>query len=128
MPIKGGVAGDADRAFRAPRGRPRGRTRASLTAAAVSDLRLFAAPDLSLVGGSEDGRCVRCGRPVQPDVEYFDTLESLDWDVVNAAYDEYGDGLRAAAESVPSLQRVIVELANSLRHYHYDGDGCLDPE
>lgn len=77
---------------------------------------------------SDDGRCVRCRRPVQAGVEYFDTLESLAWDVVNAAYDEYGDGLRTAAESGPLLQRVIVELANSLHHYHYDGDGCLDPE
>ncbi len=77
---------------------------------------------------SDDGRCIRCRRPVQPDIEYCDTLESLAWDAVNAAYDEYGDELRATAESGPPLQRAIVELANSLRQYHYDGDGCLEHE
>ena len=75
---------------------------------------------------SRVGRCLRCRRPVQPDVEDFDILESLAWDVVNAAYDEYGDELRAESESGSPLQRVIVELANSLRQYHYDGDGCLE--
>lgn len=63
-----------------------------------------------------------------PDAEYFDEIEGIARDIVNAAYDEYEGGLRAAAESGPNLQRVIVELANSLRHYHYDGDGCLDYE
>jgi hypothetical protein len=72
-----------------------------------------------------DGRCARCGRPVEEDRDYLDEVESLGWAVVGAAFDENPE-LRQHAESGTPLQRAIVELANRLRHYHYEGDGCLD--
>ncbi len=72
-----------------------------------------------------DGRCERCGRPAIPSEDYHDRLESLAWEVISAAHDEYRD-LRGTADTGPELKRAIVNLANSLIHYHYDGDGCLD--
>jgi hypothetical protein len=72
-----------------------------------------------------DGRCGRCGRRTVQDVEYVDDIEMLAKDVVNAAYDYFGD-LREGPSSVPELQLAIVRLADRLRQYHYDGDGCLD--
>jgi hypothetical protein len=74
-----------------------------------------------------NGACTRCGRPIQAAAEYTDELEGLAWNVVNFAHDEYGD-LRGTATNGSDLQRAIVELANALRHFHYDGDGCLDED
>jgi hypothetical protein len=74
-----------------------------------------------------DGSCMRCGRPVQAPAEYTDELERLALEVVNLAHAEYGD-LRGSAAAGPDLQRTLVELANMLRHFHYDGDGCIDDE
>ena len=61
-----------------------------------------------------------------PAAEYHDRLEAAAWEVVGKAYDEYGDDLRGTAQDGPALQRAIVDLANMLRTYHYQGDGCLD--
>ena len=74
-----------------------------------------------------NGRCDRCARPIQPDPDYHDTIESLAWEVVGAAHDEFED-LRGSAAEGTALQRAIVELANELRGYHYEGDGCLDDD
>jgi len=72
-----------------------------------------------------DDQCARCGRPRIEDSSYLEDVEALAWSVVNAAYDKYGD-LRGAAGGDDVLAVAVVNLANSLRHYHYDGDGCLD--
>lgn len=72
-----------------------------------------------------DGACVRCRRPIVEDHDYLDDVEELAAAVVVAAHDEYGD-LRGTADEGSDLQRAIVDLANRLRSYHYDGDGCLD--
>ena len=74
-----------------------------------------------------DASCVRCRRPIQLPSEYADELERLAWAVVDCAYELYGD-LRGTAATGSDLQRRIVDLANALRHFHYDGDGCLDGE
>jgi hypothetical protein len=68
--------------------------------------------------------CSRCGRPLIEDHVYLDDIEALARDVVDAAHEEYGD-LRGTADVGTDLQRSIVQLANRLRSYHYDGDGCL---
>ena len=72
-----------------------------------------------------DGRCDRCGRPRLEGAEYLDEIESLAATVVSEAHEYFGD-LRGTADGGPELQRAIVHLANQLRHYHFDGDGCLD--
>ena len=74
-----------------------------------------------------DGKCARCGRPRFEDAAYLDKVETLAWATVNATYDHFGD-LRGTAPSGPELQRAILRLADRLRHYHYDGDGCLDDD
>jgi hypothetical protein len=71
-----------------------------------------------------DDACSRCGRPLIEDHVYLDDIEALAREVVDAAHDEYGD-LRGTADVGTDLQRSIVQLANRLRSYHYDGDGCL---
>lgn len=76
----------------------------------------------------ENGRCSCCGRPRIQDPEYVDALESRAWDVVNAAYEHFGDELREAAPDGPQVQRAIVGLADLLRHHHYEGDGCIDDD
>jgi uncharacterized OB-fold protein len=70
-------------------------------------------------------RCDRCGRPLHEDVEYLERVEEAAGEVVSAAYDEY-DELRAEPGTRTPLQQAIVELADSLRYYHYEGDGCVD--
>lgn len=72
-----------------------------------------------------EGKCNRCGRARTQDSEYVDDVEGLAKEVVNAAYDYFGE-LRETATTGPELQRVIVRLADRLRQYHYDGDGCVD--
>ena len=72
-----------------------------------------------------EGRCSRCRRPICEDPGYLDDIEELAGEVVAVAHDEYDD-LRGTADSGTDLQQAIVRLANGLRHYHYDGDGCLD--
>ncbi|MEW9530410.1 hypothetical protein [Microbispora sp. NPDC049125] len=60
--------------------------------------------------------------------EYLRHIEHLTREIVNAAADEgwltYGDD---PLEFTP-LQRAVNEVARHIRHYHFDGDGCIDPE
>jgi hypothetical protein len=72
----------------------------------------------------KDGRCARCRRPRIEEPAYLDGIESLAWQVVNAAYDEYG----ASAEEWPGTPAAMAigTLARHLRHWHYDGDGCIE--
>lgn len=72
-----------------------------------------------------DEKCARCSRPPVQAVDYVDTLETLAWAVVSAAYDEFGDGFRQSTGGVSKLQGSIVRLADELKHWHYEGDGCL---
>ena len=73
-----------------------------------------------------DGACERCGRPLLPDRDYFDAIETLAMHVVHRAYDEIEGFSLGSSDVGPPLQRAIAELGGRLRHYHYDGDGCLD--
>ncbi len=68
-------------------------------------------------------KCDRCHRPLHEDVDYLERVEELAGEVVAAAYDEY-DELRSTPRT--PLQDAIVRLADSLRSYHYEGDGCVD--
>ena len=68
-------------------------------------------------------KCDRCGRPMHEDVDYLERVEELAGEAVEAAYDEY-DELRSTPRT--PLQEAIVRLADSLRSYHYEGDGCVD--
>jgi hypothetical protein len=64
-----------------------------------------------------DGRCDRCGRPLQPDRDYRDRIERLAWAVVDAAYDEWGDFSLSDANA-PGVRGAAVELGQALRQYH----------
>lgn len=75
-----------------------------------------------------EANCSRCGRPQIQDPLYVDKLEGLAWDVVNAAHGEYGEGFRRRADSGTELERSIVRLADRLKHWHYEGDGCLNDD
>ncbi|GGL48382.1 hypothetical protein [Planomonospora parontospora] len=67
-------------------------------------------------------------RPDLSEPEYLRHIEHLARKIVNAASAEgwltYADD---PAEATP-LQRMVNETARQLRHYHFDGDGCLDEE
>ncbi|WP_248966380.1 hypothetical protein [Sphaerisporangium perillae] len=60
--------------------------------------------------------------------EYLRHIEYLARELVYAAADEgwltYGDQLT----QLTPLQRAVTEIAHQIRHYHFDGDGCIDPE
>ncbi|MER5321944.1 hypothetical protein [Streptosporangium roseum] len=62
------------------------------------------------------------------EAEYLRHLEHLAREIVSAAHGEgwitYGDD----PEGVTPLQRSVNEMARQIRHYHFDSDGCLDPE
>lgn len=75
-----------------------------------------------------DEKCARCSRPPVQDVDYVDTLETLAWAVVNAAYDEFGGDFRQSTGGGSALKRSIVQLADELKHWHYKGDGCLEED
>lgn len=69
--------------------------------------------------------CPRCGRPRNLDPHYLGRIHDLAEEVVAAALDEdtfnvYGDGPKTA------LQASITQLARQIKHWHYEGDGCLD--
>jgi hypothetical protein len=69
--------------------------------------------------------CPRCGRPVEVDHIYLETVEAVANAVVGAAYDEY-DSLLPVPAGASELRRALGELAATLRHWHYEGDSCLD--
>ncbi|MCP4032480.1 MAG: hypothetical protein GY734_14780 [Herbaspirillum sp.] len=73
-----------------------------------------------------DEKCEFGGRPRVPDTEYFDAIEGLAWEVVNAAYDEFGEHFSLAETGDSPIEQAIIRLGVRLRHYHYDGDGCID--
>ncbi|MEV6867263.1 hypothetical protein AB0M44_40515 [Streptosporangium subroseum] len=60
--------------------------------------------------------------------EYLRHIEHLTRQIVNAAAHEgwltYGDD---PSELTP-LQQAVNEVARQIRHYHFDQDGCIDPE
>jgi len=58
--------------------------------------------------------------------EYLRQVELLAIDVVERAAAEGWLSYRAEPEGATPLQRAVNELARHLRHYHFDGDGCLD--
>lgn len=58
--------------------------------------------------------------------EYLRHIERLVRDLVNAADDEGWLVFGEQTEELTPLQRVVTELAHQIRHYHFDGDGCLE--
>lgn len=67
-------------------------------------------------------------RPEMSESEYLREVEALGRAVVDAAA---GEGWLAYDEEPPetnALRGAVNELARTLRHYHYQGDGCLDEE
>lgn len=66
-------------------------------------------------------------RPRLSEHDYLRQIELLACDVIHHAYDE---GLLAEETPEPTgpLHRALTELAHELRHFHFDGDGCLDDD
>lgn len=59
------------------------------------------------------------------DLEYLQQVESLASAVCAAALDEGWLYAPGAGPRTP-LQQAMDDLANDLRHVHFEGDGCLD--
>jgi hypothetical protein len=60
------------------------------------------------------------------DLEYLRRIESLAHDVVACASDEGWLSYMPDPDGTSQLQGSVNELARSLRHVHYEGDGCLE--
>ncbi|TDC92272.1 hypothetical protein [Actinomadura sp. 7K507] len=58
--------------------------------------------------------------------EYLREIEARSRAVVNAAIGEGWLAYDDEPEEADSLRGAVNELARTLRHYHYQGDGCLD--
>jgi hypothetical protein len=70
---------------------------------------------------------VPTSRPRLSHDEYLAQVERLAHAVCNEAVSEgWLDLTTESDEGHTALQRSINELARTLRHVHYDGDGCLD--
>ena len=60
--------------------------------------------------------------------EYLRQVELLAGDVVRTAAEEGWLTHGADAAEAPALHRAVNELARAPAHWHFDGDGCLDPD
>lgn len=58
--------------------------------------------------------------------EALHRLELLCRELVDRAYDEGWLTCLPDPESATPLQRTVNEIARSLLHYHFEGDGCVD--
>ena len=72
--------------------------------------------------------CPRCGRPRRLDPDYLSLIHHLAEEVVHAAIEEDAFEVYLDEEPKTPLQRSITRLARSIKHWHYDGDGCLEGE
>ncbi|MER5645485.1 hypothetical protein [Streptosporangium sp. NPDC002524] len=62
------------------------------------------------------------------DIEYLRHIEHLAREIVDAAGDEGWLTLATVSDEATPLRRAVIETARQLRHYHFDGDGCLDED
>ena len=70
---------------------------------------------------------VPTSRPRRSHEEYLEQIERLAHAVCNEAAGEgWLDLTNESGDGYSALQRSIADLARTLRHAHYDGDGCLD--
>lgn len=60
--------------------------------------------------------------------EYLRHIEYLARELVNAAADEGWLTYGGQRTHLTPLQRAVTEIAHQIRHYHFDGGGCIDPE
>ncbi|MFI6598680.1 hypothetical protein ACIBHX_20675 [Nonomuraea sp. NPDC050536] len=59
--------------------------------------------------------------------DYLRRVELLARDVVDRAADEGWLSYRSdSSDAATPLQRVVNELARTLLHYHFEGDGCME--
>lgn len=80
----------------------------------------------ALDGTSE--QCSVCNRPpVLDDLKYLNDIERLAHAVIDSAY-EAGMELEFAEskQEREPLFAALEELLRKLRHWHYEGDGCLE--
>ncbi|MEU5950615.1 hypothetical protein ABZ793_34445 [Micromonospora sp. NPDC047465] len=62
------------------------------------------------------------------DAEYLREIELLANDVVDRALDEGWLSFDPDPDDATPLQRAVNALARQLRHYHFEDDGCVDPD
>jgi hypothetical protein len=67
-------------------------------------------------------------RPDLSEPEYLRHIEHLAREIVNAANAEGWLTYADDPDEATPLQRMVNETARQLRHYHFDGDGCLEEE
>ena len=73
-----------------------------------------------------DDRCPRCKRPLIVDYDYLESIEDLAKQVIAPALDAESFEVYLDDDSKTDLQVAITELARRIRHWHYEGDGCLE--
>ncbi|WP_030731706.1 hypothetical protein [Streptomyces sp. NRRL S-237] len=66
--------------------------------------------------------------PELSDLDYLREIERLANRVKVEASDEGWLSFQADPEEATPLQRSVNVLARALRHYHFEGDGCLDED
>jgi hypothetical protein len=64
----------------------------------------------------------------EAELEYLRQVELLAQDVFNLALDEEWFAFGPDPDDATPLQRAINALARQLRVYHFDDDGCVDPD
>ncbi|MFB6396189.1 hypothetical protein [Polymorphospora lycopeni] len=62
------------------------------------------------------------------EAEYLRQIELLANGVVNRALDEGWLSFAPDPDDATPLHRAVNELARQLRHYHFEDDGCVDPD
>lgn len=58
--------------------------------------------------------------------DYLRRVEMLARELVERAHDEGWLSYAGDPDDATPLQRMVNELARTLRHYHFEGDGCID--
>jgi hypothetical protein len=60
------------------------------------------------------------------EIRYLRAVELRAREIVERANDEGWLSYAPDPDDATSLRRAVSQLAGILRHYHFDGDGCLD--
>jgi hypothetical protein len=71
---------------------------------------------------------VLVAEPDLDDHDYLHQVELLARDVVHAAAEEGWLTVGPDPPEATTVHRAVNELARALKHWHFDGDGCLDPD